>query len=112
MSKVNDSFYKGHTKQKCFSKINPITKLLKDLYNISFHTLNNKGKMKGSQSCQICNQSSHGTRTVLPKAKPTRFFPMVDKSLARHILTTVTIFLTSFYLKIDWLFRGIICKAR
>lgn len=69
MSRVNDSFYKGHTKQECFSKINPITKLLKDLYNISFYTLNNKGKMKGSQSCQIRNKSSHGTRTVLPKAK-------------------------------------------
>lgn len=37
MSTVNGSFYKGHTKQECSSKINPINKTFKrSLHLISY----------------------------------------------------------------------------
>lgn len=48
----------------------------------------------------------------LPQAKARLLSLLMVKSLARHILTAVSIFSTSFYLKIGWLFRGIIFKAR
>lgn len=97
-----------------FCKINPINRDLKKRKKnsaFSFHTLNQQ--MKASSHIKSVTNNLHVTWSELTKkAQANSLLLWKDKSLGHHTLTAVGIFLNISLFKIDWLFRGIIYKAR